>query len=247
LTRSTKGRKGPSLSLEEALLSSVGKRDSTVERVCVGLHWTAVRSAKVGMAHTYKSARKVELEQSGALEGTSAAAMAHRILSWEPLEASLGTAAFNSLIEPIGEKGGINDVIMEKAKGKTVTVIGRFPFNDEVREVAKKAHFLEMEPERGELPSHAAEHVIPISDVTVITATALINHTLQRLLELASGNYAIVLGPSTPMNRVLFDFGADVLAGVRVTEPEALFKSVSQGVKSFKKLSGIEPVCLFRK
>jgi len=82
--------------------------------------------------------------------------------------------------------------------------------------------------------------------VTVITATALINHTLQRLLELASDSYAIVLGPSTPMNRVLLDYGADVLAGVRITEPDALFRSVSQGVKSFKKLAGIEPVCLFQ-
>ena len=231
--------------MEEALLGSLGKRDAPVERVCIGLHWTAVLSAHVGMSHTYKTSRKVEIEQSGELEGKMAAVLARRLTSWEPLEASVGVAALNSLIPPAGEAGTVNDLIMEKARGKTVTVIGRFPFNDEVRQVAKKAHFLEMEPERGELPSHAAEHVIPLSDVTVISATALINHTLQRLLELAGDSYAVVLGPSTPLSRVLFDYGADVLAGVRVAKPEELFRSVAQGVKSFRRLGGIEPVCLY--
>lgn len=102
-----------------------------------------------------------------------------------------------------------------------------------------------MEPEKGELPSHAAERVIPCSDLAVISATALINHSLQRLLELASDAYAIVLGPSTPMSSVLFDYGADALAGVRITDPEALFRSLSQGAKSFNMINGIEPVCLF--
>jgi hypothetical protein len=239
-----KGSNSPQ-SLEQALLDSVSERKEVVARVCIGLHWTVVRSRTVGMAHTYKTARKVEIEGSGELEGMGAAAVARRLLSWEPLEASLGTAALNSLLEPAGEKGSVNEIIMDRARGKTVTVIGRFPFNEDVRRVARNAHFLEMEPEKGELPSHAAEHVMPRSDVAVISATALINHSLQRLLELASGSYAIVLGPSTPMSKVLFKYGADVLAGVRVTDPEAVFRSVAQGAKSFGKLAGIEPVYLF--
>jgi hypothetical protein len=237
--------KGSRRSLEQALLDSVSGSNDSVERVCIGLHWTAVKSKNVGMAHTYKTARKVEVEGSGELEGTDAWTLAQRILSWEPLEASLGTAALNSLLDPAGDKGTVNDIIMEKAKGATVTIVGRFPFNDDLRKLAKKVHVLEMEPDKGELPPHAAERVIPESDLAVISATALINHSLQRLLELASGSYTVVLGPSTPMSRVLFDFGADVLGGVRVAEEEALFKSLSQGAKSFNSLRGIEPVCLY--
>jgi len=245
MVRLAKKSKGAGLTLEEALLSSVSGRKEPVNGVCIGLHWTAVESRYVGMAHTYKTARRSEIDNCGELDGASAVALAQRILSWEPLEASLGTAALNSLTEPVGEKGSVNDIIMEKARGKTVTVIGRFPFNADVKRVAKKAYLLEMEPEKGELPSHAAERVIPESELAVISATALINHSLQRLLDLASDAYAIVLGPSTPMSRVLFGYGADVLAGVRVTDPEALFRSLSQGAKSFKKIGGIEPVCLF--
>ena len=99
-----------------------------------------------------------------------------------------------------------------------------------------------MEPRDGELPPYACEEVIPESDVVVITATALINKTLPRLLELRRHGRAIVLGPSTPMNDVLFRHGADILAGVRVIDTGALISSVMQGVKSFKKLAGIEPI-----
>jgi uncharacterized protein len=239
-----KGKCSPR-SLEQALLDSISGRNEQVERVCIGIHWTAVRSRNVGMAHTYKTARKVEIEGSGELEGMDAASLARRLLSWEPIEASLGTAALNSLMEPAGEKGSVNDIIMEKARGKTVTVIGRFPFNADVRNVANKAYILEMEPEKGELPSHAAERVIPESELSVISATALINHSLQRLLELSSNSYTIVLGPSTPLSKVLFSYGVDVLAGVRVSDPDALFRSLSQGAKSFDNIRGIEPVCLF--
>lgn len=104
--------------LEEALLSSVSGRKEQVKDVCIGLHWTAVQSSNVGMAHTYKTARKVEIEDSGELVGMNAALLARRILSWETLEASLGTAALNSLWEPAGEKGSVNDIIMEKSVGK---------------------------------------------------------------------------------------------------------------------------------
>ena len=44
------------------------------------------------------------------------------------------------------------------------------------------------------------------------------------------------------MNDVLFDFGATILAGVRVVDPAALMRCVMQGGKTFDRLEGIEPV-----
>ncbi len=230
------------MKLVEDLLQSIGDQDCPVKRVCVGLHWTVVESRQVGMAHTYKTGNKVELESSGDLVGKSALELAERLRSWEPLEASLGVAALNSLIEPVGRRGNVLADILGAAEGKTVTVVGRFPTNDQIAAVAGRAHFLEMEPERGELPPGAGEEVIPQSDIVVITATALINKTLPRLLELSADATAIVLGPSTPMNEVLFRHGADILAGVRVADADALVDSVMQGVKKFKKLAGLEAI-----
>ncbi|HUU83347.1 MAG TPA: DUF364 domain-containing protein [Phycisphaerae bacterium] len=230
------------MKLIDDLLDGVAHLDCPVKRVCVGLHWTIVESRYTGMAHTYKTGDKVELESSGNLVGTSAAALAQRLRSWQPLEASLGLAALNSLIEPVGEPGNVFEHVLGLVPGKTVTVIGRFPSNDQIARTAGRVYFLEMEPEHGELPSHACEEVIPESNVVVITATALINKTLPRLLELARQATAVVLGPSTPMNDVLFRHGADILAGVRVADTHALISSVMQGVKKHKKLAGIESI-----
>lgn len=228
--------------LIDDLLESVAHFDCPVKRVCVGLHWTVVESRYTGMAHTYKTAKKVELESSGSLVGQSALELARRLRSWEPLEASLGVAAMNSLIEPVGSPGNVFEHILGLTAAKTITVIGRFPSNAQIAKVAGHVHFLEMEPQAGELPPCACEEVIPVSDIVVITATALINKTLPRLLELGRHPTAIVLGPSTPMNEVLFHYGADVLAGIRVTDANRLIASVMQGVKKFKKLAGIEAI-----
>lgn len=230
------------MKLNDDLLESIATLDCPVKRVCVGLHWTVVESKYTGMAHTYKTAKKVELESSGQLVGKNALELARRLKSWEPLETSLGLAALNSLIEPAGELGNVFEHVLELAAGKTITVIGRFPANDRIAQVAGRVHFLEMEPRDGELPPYACEEVIPESAVVMITATALINQTLPRLLELSRNAMAIVLGPSTPMNDVLFRHGADVLAGVRVTDTDALIGSVVQGVKAFKKLAGVEAI-----
>lgn len=228
--------------LIEDLLTSVRDLDCPVKRVCVGLHWTAVESRYAGMAHTYKTSSKKELELSGELVGRSALELAGRMKSGEPVEASLGVAALNSLIESTGRRGNVLSDVLTMASGKTVTVVGRFPVNDQIARAAGRAYFLEMEPQQGELPPEAAEEVIPKSDIVLITATALINKTLLRLLELSANARTIVLGPSTPMNDVLFDHGVDVIAGVRVVQADALINSVMQGVKKFKRLAGLEAV-----
>jgi len=132
--------------------------------------------------------------------------------------------------------------VLDLAMGRTVTVVGRFPFNPRVAEVAAQAYFLETNPDGTELPAAACEEVIPLSDLVVITASTLINKTLSRLLELGRGATTIVLGPSTPMNDVLLRHGASILAGIRVTDPDALFRAVMQGVKRFAGLGGVEAI-----
>ena len=230
------------MKLVEDLLGSVALLDCPVKRVCIGLHWTMVESRYVGMSHTYKTGTKVELESSGELVGRGALELTQRMRSWEPLEASLGLAALNSLIEPSGSPGNVFEHVVEIARGKKVAVIGRFPSNDRLEEVARRAYFFEMDPRGGELPSFACEEFLPEVDLAVITATALINKTLPRLLELSEHATSIVLGPSTPMNDVLFDHGADVVAGVRVVNADSLIHSIMQGVKKFGKIAGIEAI-----
>lgn len=233
-------------------METVASLDCEVRSVCVGLHWTVVESRSVGMAHTYKTSRKVEIADSGSLSRRSVLELARRALSWEPLEASLGLAALNSLLD-VSEldiemsQANVGDWLKERAEGKVVTVIGRFPFTDEIVRVAHKVYRLEVDPVSGELPAAACEMAMPLSDINVITATAIINHTIDRLLNLGRDGVNVVLGPSTPLHPLLFEHGADVLAGIVVDDKDALAKSVIEGTKTFKRLDGIRPVVVHRR
>jgi hypothetical protein len=59
---------------------------------------------------------------------------------------------------------------------------------------------------------------------------AMTNRTLERLLDYCPPEaLVILLGPSTPLSPVLFDFGVDLLSGAVVTNIEAVLQAVSQG------------------
>ena len=184
---------------------------------------------------------------AGRLAGQSAVGLAKRLLSWNPLETCVGLAALNSLIEPRGTDGHFSSQLIELSRDRVVVIVGRFPFNDDVRRVARAAYCLEMDPQPDELPAAAAEEVIPAADVVIISATALITKTMPRLLELSRQGRCIVLGPSTPMNDVLLDRGAEILAGVRVTDGDALATCIGEGAKKFKHLIGIQPIMRTRR
>lgn len=233
--------------LEQQLLESVAGHDQKVKGAWVGITWTAIESHHVGLSHTYQTAERIDIANAGDLTSCAAMELARRILSWKPLEASIGVAAINSLIRPTGKPGNAKKFIMEKARGKVVTVVGRFPFFPEIAAIARKAHLLEIDPSGDELPAFACEETLPKSDLNIITGTSLINHSLQRLLELGSNGYNVVMGPTTPLSEALFEFGVDVLGGVRVTDRTAVVKGIMQGVRMAKLLRGAEPVCLFRK
>lgn len=235
------------MKLVDALLDSVSGAEENIENILIGLHWISVESRRTGLSHVFRGDQGFELEDAGAIRGKHILEAASLLKSWEPLEAGLGLAAFNSLMDPRGENVNVLDFLLRESSGRTVTCIGRFPFFPDISRIASRAFLLEMEPRKGEFPPYAAEEVVPESDLVIITGTTLINKTMQRLLELSRDAVAVVLGPSTPMSEVLFDFGASVIAGVRVTDPEALRVSLSQGVKYYRKIAGIEPVTMFRK
>jgi len=228
----------------EAILDDIKPPKKKPGGVWVGLHWTAVKSKYVGVAHTYKTAEAQSIRNGGMLSSLCLDELCSMALSDNTLDASVGCAAVNSLIEPRGKKGNVEIQFKKLSRGKTVSIIGRFPFNDDLRKLAGKCYILEMNPAKGELPSSAADDILPKCDLNIITATTIINHTIDRLLELGSGGTNVILGPTTPFSDILFEHGADILAGVRVTDSSELSRTIVQGVKKFRSIGGIQPIYL---
>ncbi len=168
-------------------------------------------------------------------------------LSSDRTAAALGLATLNALLQP--DPALLSDIdagdwLLEQGLGKKVAVVGSFPFVVELLPVVAQLWVLELHPKPGEYPASAAPEIIPQADILAITGSTLVNHTLDDLLKLAKPETKVmVLGPTTPLSPILFDYGVDLLSGVQVIELAAVLTSIEQGV-SFRKMAGVRRVTL---
>jgi len=231
------------MSLIDAIIASLFG-DEVVKEVRIGPFWTGVWSRYCGLASTtfnHEHENRFPIGEAGFLTGRSARELCRYATSPSLLEASVGLAAINSLLDVDMEQcQDINagELLLEKGAGKRVAVVGHFPFVPELRRVARELWVLERRPQTGDLPAGEAVDVIPRADVVAITGTALINGTMESLLELCrKDSLVMVLGPTTPLTPLWFDYGVDLISGTRVLEPEVVLKFISEGVV-FKQLRG---------
>jgi len=219
-----------------------------VKECLIGLHWTLIRSRAIGLAHT-------PFDRSPAHGGVSpVAGIGERILgmsvrklasfvkSWNPYEATLGLAAINSALNspeqverltgrPVAAQPQVSVFVhyADMVRGKKVAVIGHFPDLDELGRICELA-ILERNPGEGDLPDPAGEYVLPSQDYIFITATALLNKTLPRLLELGrNAKSTFLVGPSTPLAPALFGHGIQTLAGTVVLDQDSVRQAVQEG------------------
>jgi uncharacterized protein (DUF4213/DUF364 family) len=228
-----------------------------LEGVWIGLHWTAVTVTRngrprCGLASTLPGDCHVphaeaavpwagHLMEHGALELAGLARSSHT------LEASIGVAAINALLEvdesQCRDENALHTLQREGA-GKRVALIGHFPFIPRLRPAVEELWVLEHHPQPGEFPAERAADLLPQADVIAITGTALINHTLQELLPLCRPEALVmILGPSTPLSPVLFRHGATVLAGTLVVDPAAALRCLGQGA-TFQQIEGVRTVVM---
>uniref|UniRef100_I2Q1U3 Putative heavy-metal chelation domain-containing protein n=1 Tax=Desulfovibrio sp. U5L TaxID=596152 RepID=I2Q1U3_9BACT len=162
--------------------------------------------------------------------------------------ASLAMAAVNSLLPPPAEDPAMpgQEILLARGKGKNVAVVGHFPFVEKLREACANLWVLEKRPRPGDTDASLAGRILPQADVVAVTGTTLLNGTLAGLLGSCRPDaFVVMLGPTTPFARALFDCGIDVLAGCDVPDPEAALAGIRAG-KCFKGLSGVRQIAWVR-
>jgi len=220
--------------------------DAPVRDIRQGVFHTAVLTRYAGLAATLPrdalGQEAGQVRQPGFLLERSAEDLARMAYSESILEAAIGMAAINSLLEvDLTSCRELNaaDLILEKGADKNVVVIGHFPFLPRIRDRVKSLWVIEKNPRNGDLREDAAERLVPQADVVAITGTALTNHTLPHLLGLcAPSAFVLMLGDTVPLSPVLFDYGIDALSGSRVVDPDLALRCVSQGA-NFRQIKGI--------
>jgi hypothetical protein len=184
-----------------------------------------------------------QVRDVGSLHLKSAGELAEYARSDNQLEASIGVAAINSLLivdENRAEEINAIEVLVENGRGKNVALVGHFPFISRLHSAVGKLWVIEQRPAEGEYPAESAADLIPQADVVAITSSALINHTLDELLALCRHDALVMmLGPSTPLSPVLFNYGVDILSGSRVVDEAAVLRTVGQGA-SFQQVEGVQ-------
>jgi uncharacterized protein (DUF4213/DUF364 family) len=231
------------------LISHLKGRDQPVREVLTGAYWTAVSSRGCGLASTFRDEGHPHpkgVKDVGNLARKSALELAEYALSDYLLEASIGMAAINSLIE-IDENRCVeknaSEILMEKGTGKDVAVVGHFPFIPQLKKKARNLWVFEQRPREGDLGPEDAFRILPRCEVIGITGTAFINHTLEDLLQRAAGKYVLLIGPTTPLTPFLFDYGIQVLSGTMVVDKEETFRCISQGA-TFREIRGVRRVTI---
>jgi uncharacterized protein (DUF4213/DUF364 family) len=209
----------------------------------VGVFWTAVVVEVTGQLHCgLASTLRVEdhhhgggaaVGDAGQLMQRGARELADLARSDSLTEASIGMAAINALL-PTQEASWVDlnaaDVIARRGEGKTVALLGHFPFIPRLRDRVGKLWVLELQPRADDLPADAAADVIPQADVLAITGTTLINGTFEEVMALRRPEaLVLVLGPSTPLSPVLFEHGVHTISGAVVEDIDSALRAVSQG------------------
>lgn len=222
-----------------------------VKEVLVGIFQTLVWSKNCGLSSTLKQERcpHVGVRESGSLINKNVKELSQYLLSDNLLEASIGMAAINSALHIEREKLetlNAKDLILEKGTGKIVGVVGYFPFLGKIKHKFNELYIFEKFPGEGDLKEEEIQEFLPRADVVAITGTSISNHTFENILKYTKReSYIIVLGPSTPVSPLLFEYGVDAISGILVQDIPFIISQVKEPTP-FRYLKGVDYVTLVR-
>ncbi len=214
--------------------------------VRIGLGYTAVAldDGRCGLAFTlheqeYESCTVIA--DAGTLAGRKAAELLSWIKQSDVTACAVGLAAANALIEiPPGAVGADILDLLPVGSEDTVGMIGYFgPLVGPIKKRARAMHVFERKPipDLGVLPDSAAGDLLPQCQIVVLSATTLLNHTIDALLDSCKAAREIaILGPSTPFLPEPFrQRGVTILSGVQVMDGPRVLRVVSEagGTRSF--------------
>jgi uncharacterized protein (DUF4213/DUF364 family) len=233
------------LKILDDLIQSLKGSDFPVKSVHTCVFWTAVITKHCGLSSTFRDegpSHDRGVKDVGSLTRKAALELAEYAKSDSLLEASIGMATINSLLD-IDESKCIEknafEIILEKGTDKNVAIIGHFPWIPKLRGKLRNLWVLEQRIREGDLPAKEADRILPECDVVGITGTSFINHTLEGLLNLCKKAFVVLIGPTSPLSPILFEYGIDAICGSKVVDVDKVVRSISEGA-TFKEVIGVK-------
>jgi uncharacterized protein (DUF4213/DUF364 family) len=216
-------------------------REARVADVRIGLGYTAVMLAddSLGVAYTFRGEAKGCCSVFDALRplaGRPASDVLRLLESPDPITAGVGLACANALANRDEDRLMGGDILdhLDLRSGDHVGMVGDFrPLVDKIQKRVRSLSVFERVGRPSGIPParEEAEDALPHCQVALITATSIINHTIDRLLQAASECREVaVLGASTPLLPDAFAGSrVTMLSGVVVKDPHEVLRVISEG------------------
>ena len=222
--------------LYEALIDGVKSEAPVLETVGGDCWAMAATETGLGLGMMTKGESIPALYPKG-LQGLPVKEAAKAAAGWNLREASFGLAAVNAYYNTSAHMAALDCRVSPEVyataglelKGRTVGIIGHMRGPAGLREQARAVYIIERVPKTGDYPDAACDWILPRCDLVIITGSSLINKTLPHLLSLCEDATTILTGPSVPMCPALLDFGIERLAGMVVTDRQAMAEHVRLG------------------
>jgi uncharacterized protein len=216
-------------------------KEIRVADVRIGLGYTAVALADgaTGVAYTFRDQAQGGCSVFNGIRPLStrrASDLLALLESQDAIEAAVGLACANALANRDTTPYAAGDILehLELRPEDQVGMVGHFgPLVSAIQKRTRSLTIFErVEQPSGLLrPQHEAASALPQCQVALITATSIINHTIDKLLEAAGGcRQVAILGASTPLIAEAFSaYHVTMLSGVLVTNSSEVLRVVSEG------------------
>ena len=214
-------------------------RKAVAADVRIGLGYTAVLldDDRLGLAYTFRDKAAPccsVFRDDRPLAGRLASELLELLDSADPISAAVGLACANALANRPGGRSLSGDVLAHLDIGPkdTAVMVGNFqPLVGPLKSRAGSLSVFDLSHREGVRPAHEAEAALAECQVAIITATALLNGTMDGLLRAASNcRQVAVLGASTPLLREAFaGTNVTLLSGVTAKSPKDILRVVSEG------------------
>jgi uncharacterized protein (DUF4213/DUF364 family) len=248
----------------------------TLEVVRIGVFYTAaqVSSGHVGVAFTPRDLSDTvccpktaaSAPPSGRMAGRDVWEIANYAASPVPLRRAVGVATLNALSAltvarhgtPGGElRPGLDALeAAEVAPDDRVTMVGTFiPFIKALKGRVASLQIVDKHPEALKLeerplwvePGRVAD-ALDRATIAIISGSALVEGGIDELLARSSECRKVILaGPTaSPWPPTFFQYGVDILGGIRVRDAAHLLAIVSEGGSGYMFDEAAEKVCIVR-
>jgi len=169
------------------------------------------------------------------------------------LKSAIGVATLNALSQLIIEsEHGLEYPIIKDTDGfdllkiqpaETASLIGAFgPYIRRLKIMGNPFFIVErniqtLRPDEMKYykPESDMSFALKESDVVIVTGTAIVNHSIDRVLSFfRNGKRTAIIGPTASMiPDAFFERGVNVMAGVRIVEPDLMIKILKQGGSAY--------------